>query len=331
MEKKYDVVALGELLIDFTENGMSEQGNPILEANPGGAPCNVLAMLTKLSHHAGFIGKVGADQFGNQLEGALLEVGIDTAGLLKDSEVHTTLAFVHTAPDGDRDFSFYRNPGADMMLSEEDVLSCKELISDARIFHFGTLSMTSEICRSATKRAVAMAKDAGSVISFDPNLREPLWDSLDTAKEQVLYGLSNCDVLKISDNEIQWLTGEADYDAGVSYIRDRYQIPLILVSLGKDGSIAYSESNQVRVSPFLQKNTIETTGAGDTFCACILHYVLEHGLKDYTEDELVEMLTFANAGASIITTRKGALRVMPEKTEIEALINNRRNGNELKK
>ncbi|MBP3325225.1 MAG: carbohydrate kinase [Coprococcus sp.] len=331
MEKKYDVVALGELLIDFTENGMSEQGNPILEANPGGAPCNVLAMLTKLSHHAGFIGKVGADQFGNQLEGALLEVGIDTAGLLKDSEVHTTLAFVHTAPDGDRDFSFYRNPGADMMLSEEDVLSCKELISDARIFHFGTLSMTSEICRSATKRAVAMAKDAGSVISFDPNLREPLWDSLDTAKEQVLYGLSNCDVLKISDNEIQWLTGKTDYDAGVSYIRDRYQIPLILVSLGKDGSIAYSESNQVRVSPFLQKNTIETTGAGDTFCACILHYVLEHGLKDYTEDELVEMLTFANAGASIITTRKGALRVMPEKTEIEALINNRRNGNELKK
>lgn len=331
MEKKYDVVALGELLIDFTENGMSEQGNPILEANPGGAPCNVLAMLTKLSHHTGFIGKVGADQFGNQLEGALLEVGIDTTGLLKDREVHTTLAFVHTAPDGDRDFSFYRNPGADMMLSEEDVLSCKGLISDARIFHFGTLSMTSEICRSATKRAVAMAKDAGSVISFDPNLREPLWDSLDTAKEQVLYGLSNCDVLKISDNEIQWLTGEADYDAGVSYIRDRYQIPLILVSLGKDGSIAYSESNQVRVSPFLQKNTIETTGAGDTFCACILHYVLEHGLKDYTEDELVEMLTFANAGASIITTRKGALRVMPEKTEIEALINNRRNGNELKK
>lgn len=325
MEKKYDVVALGELLIDFTENGMSEQGNPILEANPGGAPCNVLAMLTKLSHHTGFIGKVGADMFGNQLEEALLEVGIDTVGLLKDSEVHTTLAFVHTAPDGDRDFSFYRNPGADMMLNEEDVLSCKELISDARIFHFGTLSMTSEICRSATKRAVAMAKDAGSVISFDPNLREPLWDSLDTAKEQVLYGLSNCDVLKISDNEIQWLTGEADYDAGVSYIRDRYQIPLILVSLGKDGSIAYSKSNQVRVSPFLQKNTIETTGAGDTFCACILHYVLAHGLKDYTEDELVEMLTFANAGASIITTRKGALRVMPEKTEIEALINNRRN------
>lgn len=327
MNKKYDVIALGELLIDFTENGMSEQGNPILEANPGGAPCNVLAMLTKLSHNVGFIGKVGADMFGNQLEAALHEVGIDTAGLLKDDAVHTTLAFVHTAPDGDRDFSFYRNPGADMMISEKDVLSCKDIISDARIFHFGTLSMTSEMCRSATKRAVALAKEAGSVISFDPNLREPLWDTLDTAKEQVLYGLSNCDVLKISDNEIQWLTGEEDFDAGVSYIRDRYKIPLILVSLGKDGSMAYSVSNRAKAAPFLQKNTMETTGAGDTFCACILHYVLEHGLKDYTEDELSEMLTFANAGASIITTRKGALRVMPEKSEIEELINNETNRN----
>lgn len=321
MDKKYDVVALGELLIDFTENGLSAQGNPIMEANPGGAPCNVLAMLSKLYHKVGFIGKVGADMFGNQLEAALHETGIDTSGLLKDNNVHTTLAFVHTAPDGDRDFSFYRNPGADMMLSEEDVLSCKDIISGARIFHFGTLSMTSEICRNATKKAIALAKAAGSVISFDPNLREPLWDTLETAKEQVLYGLSNCDILKISDNEIQWLTGEKDYDAGVSYIRERYKIPLILVSLGKDGSMAYSKSSKVIVPPFLQKNTIETTGAGDTFCACILHYVLEHGLKDYTDNELTEMLTFANAGASIITTRKGALRVMPEKAEIEALLN----------
>lgn len=321
MDKKYDVVALGELLIDFTENGRSGQGNPVLEANPGGAPCNVLAMLKKLSHKVGFIGKVGADMFGSQLEEALLEAGIDTAGLLKDEKVHTTLAFVHTAPDGDRDFSFYRNPGADMMLSEEDVLGCRDIISEARIFHFGTLSMTSEICRSATKKALALAEEAGAVISFDPNLREPLWDTLDNAKEQVLYGLSHCNILKISDNEIQWLTQEADYDAGVSYIRERYQIPLILVSLGKDGSIAYSQSNKVRVAPFLQTNTIETTGAGDTFCACILHYVLEHGLKDYTTEELTEMLTFANAGASIITTRKGALRVMPEQAEIEALLN----------
>ena len=317
---KYDVVALGELLIDFTENGKSVQGNPVFEANPGGAPCNVLAMLRKLGHEVGFVGKVGRDMFGSQLEQALEEAGIDTAGLMRDDEVHTTLAFVHTAADGDRDFSFYRNPGADMMLSEKDVFDCGSLIRETKIFHFGTLSMTSEGCRSATKKAIEMAKDSGAMISFDPNLREPLWDSLEAAKEQVLYGLSKCDILKISDNEIVWLTGREDYEEGVRWIRARFDIPLILVSLGREGSLAFSRSSKVLVKPFLQENTIETTGAGDTFCAGILHYVLEHGLSDYREGQMVDMLTFANAAASIITTRKGALRVMPEREEIEALL-----------
>lgn len=320
---KYDVVALGELLIDFTENGMSAQGNPLLEANPGGAPCNVLAMLKKLGHEVAFVGKVGNDMFGDQLERALEEVGIDTAGLMRDEEVHTTLAFVHTAPDGDRDFSFYRNPGADMMLSEKDVFDCGSLIRDTGIFHFGTLSMTSAGIRAATKKAIEMAKDSGAILSFDPNLREPLWESLEEAKEQVLYGLSKCDILKISDNEIVWLTGREDYEEGVRWIRARYDIPLILVSLGREGSLAFSRSNKALVKPFLQKNTIETTGAGDTFCAGILHYVLEHGLSDYSEEQMTDMLTFANAGASIITTRKGALRVMPERKEVEALINSK--------
>lgn len=320
---KYDVVALGELLIDFTENGMSAQGNPLLEANPGGAPCNVLAMLKKLGHEVAFIGKVGKDMFGDQLERALEEVGIDTAGLMRDEDVHTTLAFVHTAMDGDRDFSFYRNPGADMMLSERDVFDCDSLIREAGIFHFGTLSMTSAGCRAATKKAIEMAKDSGAIISFDPNLREPLWESLEEAKEQVLYGLSKCDILKISDNEIVWLTGREDYEEGVRWIRARYDIPLILVSLGREGSLAFSRSNKALVKPFLQEDTIETTGAGDTFCAGILHYVLEHGLSDYSEEQMTNMLTFANAGASIITTRKGALRVMPERKEVEALINSK--------
>lgn len=320
---KYDVVALGELLIDFTENGMSAQGNPLLEANPGGAPCNVLAMLKKLGHEVAFVGKVGNDMFGDQLERALEEVGIDTAGLMRDEEVHTTLAFVHTAPDGDRDFSFYRNPGADMMLSEKDVFDCGSLIRDTGIFHFGTLSMTSAGIRAATKKAIEMAKDSGAILSFDPNLREPLWESLEEAKEQVLYGLSKCDILKISDNEIVWLTGREDYEEGVRWIRARYDIPLILVSLGREGSLAFSRSNKALVKPFLQENTIETTGAGDTFCAGILHYVLEHGLSDYSEEQMTDMLTFANAGASIITTRKGALRVMPERKEVEALINSK--------
>lgn len=318
--KQYDVVALGELLIDFTENGTSTQGNPMLEANPGGAPCNVLAMLKKLGHEVGFVGKVGKDMFGDQLEQALKEVGIDTAGLMRDPDVHTTLAFVHTASDGDRDFSFYRNPGADMMLSEKDVLDCGDMIRGAKIFHFGTLSMTSKGCRLATKKAIQMAKKSGATVSFDPNLREPLWDSLDEAKEQVLYGLSQCDILKISDNEIVWLTGMEDYEEGVRWIRERYDVPLILVSLGREGSLAFSKSEKAMVKPFLQENTIETTGAGDTFCAGILHYVLEHGLSDYSETQMTDMLTFANAGASIITTRKGALRVMPEREEVEALV-----------
>lgn len=316
--KKYDVVALGELLIDFTENGTSGQGNPIYEANPGGAPCNVLSMLTKLGHKTAFIGKVGQDIFGNRLKKTLDEVGIDTSNLVMDEEVRTTLAFVETFPDGDRDFSFYRNPGADMMLHEDDVQL--ELVKDTNIFHFGTLSMTHEEVRNATKKAIAAAKEAGAVISFDPNLREPLWKSLDDAKEQVAYGLSQCDVLKISDNEIQWFTGEEDYDAGIAKLRQQYDIPLIMLSMGKDGSRAYYKDLRVEVKPFLQENTIETTGAGDTFGGCCLHYVLENGLHNLNEEKLTEMLTFANAAASIITTRKGALRVMPEEAEVRKLI-----------
>ena len=316
--KKYDVTALGELLIDFTENGKSNQGNPLFEANPGGAPCNVLAMLAKLGHKTAFIGKVGNDFFGEQLRAAIKEAGIDDTGLCTDEKIHTTLAMVHTYPDGDRDFSFYRNPGADMMLNKAEIR--EDILKDTKIFHFGTLSMTHEGVREAIKAAIHIAEEAGAVISFDPNLRPPLWESLDEAREQVLYGLGHCQILKISDNEIQWLTGEEDYTAGVNWILERYQIPLILVSMGKEGSRAYYNEMMVEVKPFLQDNTIETTGAGDTFCGCVLHYVCEHGINGLKEENLAEMLTFANAAASIITTRKGALRVMPEEKEIKLLI-----------
>lgn len=312
--KKYDVIALGELLIDFTQNGLSEQGNGLFEANPGGAPCNVLSMLNNLGKKTSFIGKVGNDQFGKTLKKALEELGIGTENLLMDNEVHTTLALVHTFADGDRDFSFYRNPGADMMLTVNELNL--DLVRDTRIFHFGTLSMTHDGIRATTKKAIEAAKEAGALISFDPNLREPLWDSLDNAKEQVRWGLGKCDVLKISDNEIQWLTGEEDFTAGVKKIREEFPIPLILVSMGRDGSRAYYGDHYVEVAPFLQKNTIETTGAGDTFCACVLNYVLENGLEALTDEQLKEMLTFANAAASIITTRKGALRVMPTREEV---------------
>lgn len=335
--KTYDVTALGELLIDFTENGVSAQGNPLMEANPGGAPCNVLAMLERLSRKTAFIGKIGEDIFGRQLETALQDVGIDTRGLKKSKEVRTTLAFVHTMEGGDREFSFYRNPGADMSLEEADL--DEKLIRESRIFHYGSLSMTHESCRLATYRAIDVAEESGAVLSFDPNLRESLWTDLEDAKERILYGMAHCQILKISDNEIQWLTGEEDFEKGIAWIRERFSIPLILLSMGKEGSRAYAEGKRVEAPAFVQEKTVETTGAGDTFCACVLNDVLENLLtgewpenaadsrtlfaercKACTEEQLKEMLRFANAAASIITTRKGALRVMPERAEVETFL-----------
>lgn len=321
-EKLFDVTALGELLIDFTENGTSSQGNPLMEANPGGAPCNVLAMLERLGKKTAFIGKVGKDMFGEQLKSAVEEVGIDTRNLIMDETVHTTLAFVHTYPDGDRDFSFYRDPGADMMLTKEEIQ--KDLIENSSIFHFGTLSSTHEGVREATRHAIELAKNAGCIITFDPNLRPPLWKSLDDARREIEYGMTKCDVLKISDNEVEFLFGTDDYDKGAAMIQEKYNIPLILITMGKDGSRAYYKDLRAEAAPFLQKNTIETTGAGDTFCASALNYVLEHGLEGLTEENLVELLTFANAAASLITTRKGALRVMPSRQEVLDFIASRR-------
>ena len=234
---KIDVTAMGELLIDFTENGISNQGNPLLEANPGGAPCNVLSMLTNLGHSTAFIGKVGDDIFGEMLKERVSGLNINIENLVTDKEVNTTLAFVHTAEDGDRSFSFYRNPGADMMLRADEVNS--ELIENSKIFHFGTLSMTHQGVREATIKALEVAKKSGCIISFDPNIREPLWDNMENARTQVKKGLEYCNILKISDNEIQWLTGEEDYSYGLKKISEKYYIDLILVSMGKEGSRAY--------------------------------------------------------------------------------------------
>lgn len=207
------------------------------------------------------------------------------------------------------------------MLSADEV--DESIIKDARLFHFGSLSLTYEVSRAATQKAVAAAKEAGCIITFDPNLREPLWKTLDEAHEQIEWGMRQCDVLKISDNEIQWFTGREDFDEGIKILQDIYNIPLILLSMGRDGSRAYYGGVVAEAKPFIQENTIETTGAGDTFCACVLNYILDNGLDDLDEDKLTEMLTFANAAASIITTRKGALKVMPERSEVETLIADR--------
>ena len=313
----YDVTAIGELLIDLTQNGISKQGNPVLEANPGGAPCNVLSFLAKMGHKVGFLGKVGRDGFGDRLEAALVETGIDTRGLCRDEAVHTTLAVVHTKPDGDRDFSFYRKPGADVMLTAEEL--DEPMIRSSKLLHFGSLSMTEEPCRSATKRAIAIAEEAKILRSFDPNLRAPLWDSLDAARQQILYGLAHCDILKISDNEILWLSGKDDYDAAVAWIQENYQIPLIFLTLGKDGSRAYCGDVRAQQPGFYVK-TVETTGAGDTFMGAMLHQILEMGWKRYSQPELERMLRFAKAAAAIITTRAGALRVMPSAEEIQTIL-----------
>ena len=325
--KQFDVVALGELLIDFTQNGLSEQGNPLFEANPGGAPCNVLAMLQKLRHKTAFIGKVGADGFGDQLARVAAEAGIELRNLKRDPEVHTTLAIVHTKPGGDRDFSFYRNPGADMMLREDEL--DRGLLEDCRIFHFGTLSMTHEGVRDATKTAVLAARCAGALISFDPNLRPPLWSSLEAARTQIVWGLSQCDVLKISDNEVEFLFPEAvkakdgapDYVAGAKKLLAEFpNIKLLIVTCGADGSYSFCCGHQVFVPSFLLGGTIETTGAGDTFCACALHNVLENGVENRSEESLRQMLRFANAAAYLVTTKKGAIRSMPDPADVEAIL-----------
>lgn len=360
--KKYDVIALGELLIDFTQNGLSEQGNPLLEANPGGAPCNVLAMLAKYGRKTAFIGKVGEDAFGRKLAGILAECGIDTEGLCFDSQVHTTLAFVHKLANGDRDFSFYRNPGADMMLSAADVR--KDLIRQSRIFHFGTLSMTDPVCRAATETAIQTAKEAGALISFDPNLRPPLWRNLAEAKEAIIYGIRQCHVLKISDNEIEFITGMKDYDRAARSLQDQFHTKLICVTLGEQGSRAYYRDQLVCAEPYPAEEVVDTTGAGDTFTGSMLNFLLERAdqdaqrqagvkrligdtdeerrmrrsveekaasapeergsaagdmLKDLTGLELSLMLKRANAAASLIVRRRGALRMMPEVEEITAL------------
>lgn len=315
--KKFDVAALGELLIDFTENGISTQGNPVFEANPGGAPCNVLAMLQKLGKKTAFIGKVGSDMFGSQLTETVKAAGIDVTGLVSDKSVSTTMAFVHTLPDGDREFSFVRDPGADMMLRKDEI--DVDIVSSAKIFHFGTLSSTHEGVREATRYAIDIAKESDTLISFDPNLRPPLWKSLDDAKKEIEYGLSKCDILKISDNEIEFMTGSTDYDKAVRELMEKYNIKLAFATLGKKGSCAYFRDIKAKCDGYTV-NTIETTGAGDTFCGSALNYVLEHDINVLTENDLKALLAFANAAAAIITTRRGALKVMPEKTEIFELL-----------
>lgn len=309
-------VALGELLIDFIQYGNSENQNPLYESNPGGAPGNFLAMTKKLNNSASFIGKVGNDAFGQQLEDTLKSAGLITDGLIKSDEFHTTLAFVHHDSHGDRSFSFYRE--ADAYINEADI---KESLFDNKdLFHFGTLSMTNEICKAATIKAIKIAQSKNLLISFDPNLRTNLWDDLDKAKEAFIEGFKVCNVLKIADNELQWFTGIDNLNDAIKSFRNDYpSIDLIFLTLGKDGSKAYYKNVEVTVPTFLDVPCIDTTGAGDSFMGSAMSCVMSIGLNKLDKSNLKETLLFANAAASIVASRKGVIKSLPTIEEIETL------------
>ena len=317
--ESYDVIAIGELLIDFMSCGSSAQNNPIFEASPGGAPGNVLAMLAKLGRKTAFIGKVGDDMFGRMLIDTLRRVGIAADNVLVDKAAGTTLAFVHNTPDSDREFSFFRNPGADTLLRSQDLNL--DQIKACRILHFGTLSLTHQPSRDATITAVTAANDAGASISFDPNYRPLLWNSSDEAKRQFAWGMSVCDVLKIAGDELLFFTGEEDSERGIALLREEYpKIKLILLTKGADGSEGFWGDIHVSQPALLSDKTIDTTGAGDTFLGCCLSFVLERGLDAPSPELLKEMLLFASAAASLVTIKKGALLSMPEKAEIDEFL-----------
>ena len=310
-----NILALGELLIDFIQSCDSERGNPTFEANPGGAPCNFLAMTKRFSNEAFFIGKVGNDNFGLQLENAVKEAGIITDGLIKSDYFNTTLAFVHHDKTGDRSFTFFR--GADAQIREDEIN--QELFINKDVFHLGTLSMTNDICKAATLKALRLAKKNNLLISFDPNLRENLWDDLDMARDAFKEGFKVCNVLKIADNELRWFTQVDDLDIAIEKFRKEYSIDLIFLTLGRDGSKAYYKDICAFAPTFLEVPCIDTTGAGDSFMGSSLSKVLEYGIDNLNQEKLEEVLLFANAAASLVTSRKGVIKILPSIEEIEAL------------
>ncbi len=314
-----NILALGELLIDFIQIGISDSGNPIYEANPGGAPCNFLSMTSKLGHKAYFIGKVGNDNFGLQLEKTVKEAKVNTEGLIKSYDYGTTLAFVHHDNTGDRSFTFYR--AADAQISEYDIK--EELFKAKDVFHLGTLSMTNEICKKASLKAIKIAKEKNLLISFDPNLRENLWTDLEKAREAFIEGLKVCNILKIADNEIKWFTQKDNLEEAIKVLREQYPIDLIFLTLGRDGSIAYYNNISVSAPTFLNIKCVDTTGAGDSFMGCAISKVLEIGLSNLNENNLKEILLFANAGASLVASKRGVIKVLPSINEINLLKNSK--------
>ena len=312
-----DVVALGELLIDFATIATDGDGYPTMAAHPGGAPANFLAALTKFGAKTALLGKVGTDTFGKLLLSTLQKAGIDTRGMIETDDVFTTLAFVTFDQHGDRAFAFSRKPGADTCISFEELdLS---LIDEAKVFHFGTLSLTDEPARSATYQAVAYAKSKGKLITYDPNLRKPLWNNLDTAKEQLLWGLTQADVVKISDEEVEFLFGMG-VEEGAQHILDHFGVKLVFVTCGADGCFFQNQRAKGRAPSLSNIAVIDTTGAGDIFGGSALWKLLQldKAPETLTEAELRDVVTFACTSAGLSTTRPGGISSVPTYAEVLA-------------
>ena len=313
----YDVVALGELLIDFTCLSTDPDGYPTMAAHPGGAPANYLAALTKFGAKTAMIGKVGNDAFGRLLIKTLKGAGIDTRGMLVSDDVFTTLAFVTLDDSGDREFSFARKPGADTQLRFDEIdLS---VIDASKVLHFGTLSMTNEPARDATYKAVEYAAGHGKLISFDPNLRKPLWDDLDEAKRQMLWGLKHADIVKISDEETEFLFGIAPEEAA-KHIIDSFGVRLVYVTCGAEGCFYRTKTASGFVKALSGIAVKDTTGAGDIFGGSAMYGLLRAGgvPEKLTAEELENIVSFACASAGLSTTRAGGISSVPERVEVEA-------------
>lgn len=306
-----DVVAIGELLIDFTCKQTDADGYPTMEAHPGGAPANFLAALNQYGYQTALLGKVGADAFGKLLLGTLQKTGIETRGMIIAEDTFTTLAFVTLDEHGDREFSFARKPGADTQMQFEELnLS---LIDEAKVFHFGTLSLTDEPARAATRKAVAYARKKGKLITYDPNLRKPLWASLDDAKEQLLWGLSNADVVKISDEEVEFLFG-MDPQTGAKHILNNYGVKLVFVTCGANGCWFENQSCCGHVPGLSGINVVDTTGAGDIFGGSAVSQILKYDKapEELCEEELWQIVSFACTAAGLSTTKPGGISSVPD-------------------
>ena len=309
-----DVVALGELLIDFAAKSKDEAGYPTMAANPGGAPGNFLAALNAYGKKTAFLGKVGSDTFGHLLLGTLNGAGIETRGIVVDDSVFTTLAFVTFDENGDRSFSFARKPGADTQLTWEEI--DKSLIDNAKVFHFGTLSLTDEPVRTATQKAVAYAKERGKLITCDPNLRKPLWPNEEAAKEQMLWSLRQADVVKISDNEVEFLWN-CTPEEGADKLLSEFGVSLAMVTLGPDGCLLKTK-NASFLAPCPKVHPIDTTGAGDIFGGSALSRLLEleKSIEALTEEDLAYIGRFAATAASLSTEVSGGIPSIPEKDAV---------------